>query len=182
MKPDALKVAIILQRYSPLIGGIESQQGAIAPLLRANGVNVHVVTKRYPGLAAYEEIQGVPVHRFPIPGPRPVKSLSFTVSAQLFLMQFKPDVIHAHEVFSPATTALLGKLLTGSPIVLTPASSGAFSEITRLLSYEMGAIRLNLLRRYVDGWITLSSIIDKELAEAGIPAGKRLPVPNGVDT
>jgi glycosyltransferase involved in cell wall biosynthesis len=182
MNPNHLRVAIISQRYYPLIGGIEHQQSTLAPLLRERGLDVQIFTKQYPGLKGEEIINGVPVHRFPIPGPRPVASISFTLHAQMALSRFKPDVIHAHEVFSPGTTALLAKALFRVPIAISPSCSGEFGEFSRLQNQFMGSTRISLLRKYVDQWVAKSTEIDQELTAAGIGAARHFFMANGVDT
>ncbi len=182
MNPNSLRVAIITQRYYPLIGGIEHQQATLAPLLRERGIDVQIFTKRYPGLEEEETIHGVPVHRFPIPGPIPVASISFTLHAQPALARFKPDVVHAHEVFSPGTTALLAKALFRVPVTISPSCGGEFGEFIRLKNQFMGSTRIYLLRKFVDHWIAKSTEIDQELSAAGIDTAKHFFMPNGVDT
>ncbi len=65
-----LRVAMIIQGYLPRLGGAERQLASVAPLLQQQGVEVHIVTRRYPGMSSYEVMNGIAVHRLPIPGPR----------------------------------------------------------------------------------------------------------------
>lgn len=113
-----MRVAMIIQGYYPRLGGAERQLGAIAPRLQAMGVNIQVLTRRYPGLKSREDVAGIPVHRLPVPGPKPLASLAFTMSALLLLRKLRPDIIHAHELFSPATTAVAARRLLGIPVVV----------------------------------------------------------------
>jgi glycosyltransferase involved in cell wall biosynthesis len=107
---NKIRVAMIIQSYHPRVGGAERQLAALAPLLQAQGVDVHILTRRYAGLKSFEVIDGIPVHRLPIPGSRPVASLSFSLSAQPLLYRLKPNLVHAHELLSPTTTAVIRPL------------------------------------------------------------------------
>lgn len=179
---EPLRVVMLINGYYPRIGGAERQLGALAPLLQAQGVEVHVLTRRYPGLAAFEEIDGVPVHRLPIPGVKPVASLSFTFKAMGLMRELRPHVIHAHDMFSCATTAVLMKQLSGIPVVVTIHGGGPGGDIGRLKEKSMGTQRLALFQNTVDSFVTISKEIDSGLADLGVPPEARIAIPNGVDT
>src|SRR5512133_3419170 len=102
-----MRVAMIIHGYAPRVGGAERQLGAVNPYLKDQGVDVHVLTRSLPGTKKFEIIDGIPIYRLPVPGPRVIASLSFTFSALKMLKKINPDIIHAHELISPATTALL---------------------------------------------------------------------------
>lgn len=177
-----LRVAMIIQGYHPPVGGAERQLAALAPLLQARGVEVHVLTRRYPGLLPFEIVRGVPVHRLPIPGPKAVASLTFTLAALPLLGRLRPDIIHAHELLSPATTAALGKALLNVPVIVKVLRGGRMGDITKIKNRPGATLRLALLRHSVDAFIAISREIDAELAEIGIPPERRPFIPNGVDT
>ena len=177
-----LKVAMLIQRYHPLIGGAERQVGAVAEHLLARGVQVSILTRRYPGLSAFEVVAGVPVYRLPIPGPKVIASLSFTLSALPLLARLRPHILHAHEVFSPATTAVAARRFLGVPVVVTAHRSGPLGDFQRLQRKFMGKSRLSTFRRQVDCFIPISQEIAQEMEAAGIPEQRRCPIPNGVDT
>ncbi len=176
-----LKVAMLIQRYHPLIGGAERQIRAVAEHLLSRGIQVSILTRRYAGLSAFETIAGVPVYRLPIPGPKVTASLSFTLAALPLLERLRPHVLHAHEVFSPATTAVAAKRLFGTPVVVTAHRSGPLGDFQRLGRKFMGRSRLAAFRREVDAFIPISQEIADEMDAAGIPASQRCPIPNGVD-
>ena len=176
-----IRVAMLIQAYHPRVGGAERQLATLAPLLQARGVDTHILTRRYPGLRSFEIINGIPVHRLPIPGSRPVASLSFTLSALPLLYRLKPDLIHAHELLSPTTTAVLAKRIFGMPIVTKVLRGGQLGDIAELKRHWTGQKRLTAMLRHVDGFITISQEIDRELAALGIPQEKRPFIPNGVD-
>ncbi len=178
---SSLRVAMIIQAYHPHVGGAERQLAALAPLLADRGVEAHILTRRYPGLKGFEMVAGMPVHRLPIPGSKVTASLSFTLAALPLLRRLRPDVIHAHELLSPATTAVVAKRLFGIPVVAKVLRGGELGDIAKLKSRRSGARRLTAFRRHVDAFITISREIDNELAEMGIPPQKRPFIPNGVN-
>ncbi|GAP17880.1 glycosyltransferase family 4 protein [Levilinea saccharolytica] len=175
------RVAMIIQGYHPRVGGAERQLAAVAPRLQARGLDVHVLTRRYPGLAAEEIVNGVPVHRLPIPGPKRVGSLVFLAAALLKLRQLRPQVIHAHELLSPTTTALAARRLWKTPVVAKVLRGGAVGDLAKLRRNSLSASRLRPLQTQVDRFIVVSREIDRELEAAGIPPQRRAFIPNGVD-
>ena len=90
---------MIIDGYHPLVGGAERQLAALALPLRAQGVEIHVLTRRHPGAAPFEMIDGVPVHRLLNVGPQAMASLMFTLGALQILRRIRPHVIHAHSLF-----------------------------------------------------------------------------------
>jgi len=179
---NTLKVVMVIQSYYPLVGGAENQIKALAPLLKRLRVEVSVITRRYPGLEPFELISGVPVYRMPIPGPKPIKSLSFTLFALIRLMQLKPDVIHAHELLSPATIALAARNLIGTPVVAKVLRGGVMGDVAKLKKRFLGFRRLKVLRDNLDKVVVISTEIETELIEIGFSNEKLFHNPNGVDT
>jgi len=167
--------------YYPRIGGAERQLAAVVPLLQARGVEACILTRRLPGTTRFETVNGVPVYRLPVPGPKPLASLTFTLAALALIARLDPDLIHAHELISPATTAVLAKQLFGKPVVATVHGSGLSSDVLRLKRRFLGRSRLRILRREIDAFCVISAVIDSELAAEGVSAQKRIPIPNGVD-
>ena len=182
MKQQPLRVAMIIQSYLPRLGGAERQLAALAPLLRMQDVELHVLTRRYPGMAPRASVDGIPVLRTPAFGGKVLASLLYTAMTLFHLRRLQPDVIHAHELLSPATTGVLAKRLWGTPLVAKVLRGGHLGDIAKLRSRPGGQRRLAALRANVAAFITISEEIDRELAEAGIPAGRRVFIPNGVDT
>lgn len=172
---------MLIQGYHPRIGGAERQLKAVAPLLQARGIDVHVITRRYPGLQPYEEIEGIPVHRMPIPRPKPLASLVYTAATLNLIRRLRPQVLHAYELFSPTTTAVAARRLFGIPVAVKILRGGSMGDITRLRQKLMGQRRLEQFRQQVDAFMVISQEIDQELAAAGVPPAKRFFIPNGVD-
>jgi len=177
-----LRVAMIIQAYHPLIGGAERLLAELIPFLKSHDIEIHILTRRYPGLASFEMIAGVPVHRLPIPGPKPMAALSFVLTAMPLLRRLRPDIVHAHELLSPTTTAIVAKRLYGTPVVAMPHRGGYLGDIYKLHHKMMGKIRIEVMKRWVDSFIAISSEIDSELADVGVPIERRIFIPNAVDT
>lgn len=179
---NSIRVAMITQRYYPHVGGAERQLAALIPRLQHQGVEVHILTRRYQkNLAPFERVQGVPVHRLSMPGPKAAASLTFTAAALAHLHRLKPHLIHAHELLSPTTTAILAKRLLGTPVVAKVLRGGELGDIHKLQQRLFGRQRLAVFRRHVDTFISISREIDRELAGLDIPASQRRFIPNGVD-
>ena len=178
-----MRVAMIIQSYHPHIGGAERQLAAIAPRMVAAGIDVHILTRRYdPSLAPFEEIGGIPVYRLPTPGSKAVASLSFTLAAQAHMLRWRPDIVHAHELLSPTTTAILAKRLFGIPIAAKVVTGGEYGDIQKLATRATGGRRLDAALRYVDRFIAISDEIRQELSAVGVSSAQQTMIPNGVDT
>lgn len=182
MTSQLLRIVMLIQGYHPLVGGAERQLGQLAPLLKQRGLDIHILTRRYAGLSKYEEIDGVPVHRLPIPGPKVMASLTYTVSALTLMHRLKPDVIHAHELLSPTTTAILARRLFGTPIMAKLLRGGALGDLARLRQKFNGQRRIDAIAKHVNAFVVISREIDRELVDLGISSDRRHFIPNGVDT
>ena len=179
---DTLHVAMIIQGYFPRIGGAERQLAALAPFLAAEGVAISVLTRRYAGFKPFEMIDNVPVHRLPIPGPVPTAALVFTAAAIPLLWRLKPNLVHAHEMFSPATTAIAAKQALGLPYAVTAHRSGPLGDVLRMQQRPFGKGRLERITKTADAFFTISREIDQEFDQIlGIESKRRHYVPNGVD-
>lgn len=179
---ELLRVAMLIQAYYPRLGGAERQLASLAPLLKNLGVEIRIFTRRYDHtLAPFEIINGVSVYRLPVPGPKPLAALSFSLSTILLLQKFKPHVIHAHELLSPATTAVMAKRIFGTPVVAKVLRGGELGDLAKLKHRAFGSSRIASIKRGIDSFVVISTEIDNELAQIGVPLEKRTFIPNGVD-
>jgi glycosyltransferase involved in cell wall biosynthesis len=179
---ETLRVAMLIQAYYPRLGGAERQLASLAPLLKDLGVEIRIFTRRYDrALSPFEIINDVPVYRLPVPGPKPLAALSFSLSAMPMLRSFSPHVIHAHELLSPATTAIMAKRILGIPVVAKVLRGGELGDLAKLKRRAFGSSRIESIKRGIDSFIVISTEIDNELAEIGVPLEKRSFIPNGVD-
>ena len=175
------RVAMLIQRYLPHVGGAERQLQQLAPRLKNLGFDVVILTRHEKGLARFEQIGGIPVYRLPASGPKAWAALTFTVSALLRLVRLRPDLLHAHEILTPASIALWAKRLLPRPVVVKLLRGGARGDIYKLKKRPLWKTYLRSLRRGVDVFIAISQEIDDELAALGIRPEQRVFLPNGVD-
>jgi glycosyltransferase involved in cell wall biosynthesis len=173
---------MVIQRYYPHVGGAEIQVQQLAPRLKAHSFEVCVITRHEPGLSHFEMVEGIPVYRLPSFGPKEMAAVLFTGSAVLQLGRLRPDLVHAHEILSPASAAVLSKRLHGHPVVVKLLRGGFLGDVYKLKRRPFGSQRLRGLSREVDAFVVISREIEGELAQQGIPAKKRIIIPNGVDT
>lgn len=176
-----IRVTMLIQAYHPHVGGAERQLMSLTPLLRRRGVDVRVLTRAMPGAARRETLAEASVSRIAAPGPKAIASLAFTAGAAAAIGAWRPDVIHAHELLSPTTTALLSKRLYRTPIVAKVLRGGALGDIAKLRRTRNGRRRLAAAARDVDAFVVISEEIDRELEALGVPSHRRHFVPNGVD-
>lgn len=176
------RVAMVIQRYLPHVGGAERQLQQLAPRLRAHGFEIHIVTRRDDGLKPFEEIDDVPVHRMPAIGPKALASATFTAAAVAQLTRLKPDLVHAHEILSPASTAIRSKKINGHPVVVKILRGGLRGDIYKLQKRPFWKSYFANLNRHVDAFLTISREIDQELVALDVNPEKRVFLPNGVDT
>ena len=175
------RVAMIIQRYLPHVGGAERQLQQLAPRLRDLGFDLHILTRRERGLARFEEIDGIPVHRLPAGGPKAWAAFTFTVTALWKLIRLRPAILHAHEILTPATIVLYARRLLRRPVLVKVLRGGGRGDIYKLKKRPFWKSYLRSLIRNVDIFLVISQEIDRELEALGVPAEKRLFLPNGVD-
>lgn len=175
------RVAMLIQRYLPHVGGAERQLQQLIPRLRDLGFEIHILTRHEKDLKRFEVIDGVPVHRLPAGGPKALAAVSFTLAAIWTLVRLRPEVVHAHEILTPASIASYAKLLLRRPVLVKILRGGSRGDIVKLKRRPMWRSYLRRLVRSVDAFLVISHEIDEELAALGIPPEKRIFLPNGVD-
>lgn len=183
--PKVMRVAMLIQSYFPWVGGAERQLQSLCRLFSEEGIEAVVITRRKadPQYTAFSIVAGAPVYRIRLVGGYATRSLSYTVGAlyRLWKLRRYVDVLHAHNILSPATTAVLAKLLLRKPVVLKLLRGGPLGDVAELRAKRFGRMRMALITRLVDRFICISEEIRSELSAAGAPAAKLAYIPNGVD-
>jgi glycosyltransferase involved in cell wall biosynthesis len=177
-----IRVVMVIQAYLPIIGGAERQIASLSRYLRELNVELHVVTRRYAGLPSFEVIDNVPVHRIPIAGPKATAAIMFIFYSLLKIHSLKPDLLHAHELLSPATIAVFGKWFFKKPVLAKILRGGQLGDLAKVKAGMISNLRLDFLASNIDAFAVISREIDSELASIGVPEAKRIFLPNGVDT
>lgn len=174
----SVRIAVLTNGYAPRPGGIERQLALILPILVERGHEALVITRRDPGTAPDELMDGVRVRRLAAPPTKALSALSFLGGALHRLRQFEPDIVHAHEFFSCATAGVMYRTFSPAPLVVTPHSR----DLERLLAKPLGSVRLKLMCRAADAFTMMSDEHDAEMVGVGVPDAKRSRITNGVDT
>lgn len=176
------RVAMVIQRYLPHVGGAERQLQQLSPRLRARGFDVYIITRREAGLLPFEVIDDVPVYRMLSIGPKPLARLTFTAAAVSQLTRLQPDLVHAHEILAPASIAVRSKAKNKHPVLLKLLRGGPRGDLFKLRRRPYWKSYFANLKRSVDAFITISHEIDRELESLNVPTHQRFFIPNGVDT
>jgi len=173
---------MVIQSFLPVLGGAQRQVDLLGPPLRRQGVELTVVTRRPPGTARRELRPGLDVRRMPGPDRGPLGSIAYTAAGALSLMRMRPDVVHAHDLLSPSTIALLSHPVVRSPVVAKVLSTGPGGDLDRLLTKPVGRGRLRAMARTFSAFVCLSDEVAEELGQHGVDRGRLRRIPNGVDS
>ncbi len=180
-----MKVLTVIAHYWPVVGGAENQARRLAGELRRQDVEVEVFTGRWSReSAAFEEIDGIPVHRL---GPglelQPVR-----LRRWLFLLALlrrlasesaRFDVIHAHQLLYPAFAVAVAGRLCGRPTLARVSSTGSTSDLVIAARGGLG-LQGALTRRLLSRVVAVSGASEAECLAHGYPAERIVRIPNGV--
>lgn len=175
-----LRVAMVIQAYPPVLGGAQRQVQRLGPLLAERGVDVTVITRGPAGAPAREREPGLDVRRVSTGWDGPRASLAYTLRAAAALRRLQPDVVHVHDLMSPATAALAGA--GRAPVIAKVASTGPGGDVDRLLAKPLGRRRLALYARRFAAFACLTAEVEAELRAHGVPADRLRRLVNGVET
>jgi len=178
-----IRVCMIIAYFPPIVGGSEIQALRLAKALIDQNVNLFVITEKLRGVRKFERIDGVPVYRLFALGSGKVASLSFMLSAFLFLIKNRRryQIIHAHLPSSPAITAVVTGKLLGKKVIVKFACSGKSGNIQTSDRTYLGRAKLRFLMRYADTFICPSKDVKRELIDYGFDRERVVEIPNGVD-
>jgi glycosyltransferase involved in cell wall biosynthesis len=172
---------MVIQSFLPVLGGAQRQVDLLSPLLAQRGVDLTVLTRRPPGTPRREQRAGLKVRRMPGPDRGPLGSASYTAAGAVSLARLRPDVVHVHDLLSPATVALLSRPFVRAPIVAKVLSTGPGGDVDRLLTKPLGAHRLRAMASSFSAFVCLSEDVAEELRSHGVGEGRLRQIPNGVD-
>ena len=173
---------MVIQMFAPVLGGAQRQVERLGPPLARRGIEVDVVTRRFDGTPVRERRPGLTVRRIGRPLPGGFASLQYSVLGALAVARARPDVIHAHDLLSPSTAALLASRRGRIPVIVKVLSAGPGGDIDRLLHKPLGRRRLDAAARRFKAFIALSDEVRDELMAHGVSADRIRRIPNGVDT
>lgn len=176
-----LRVLMVMPSYYPVVGGMEIQIARQIPYLREHGIDAAILTRRPAGAPSFERHEGVAIRRISVPGGPGLRSISFTAlgTLDIFKHRHEIDLIHAHSIMSPTTIAALSGTLLRKPRLVTLHAN---YEPSHLLGKPFGKQRLDLFRRIIPRFISISSDIEQLLLAHDVPASRIISIPNGIDT
>ncbi len=190
------RVQILIQRFYPVVGGMERQCQAVVSSLIAQGWDIKVWTRRpSPELSAQEIIDGIPVRRFGRGTHTHLDIIIVLVQQLIALLRSRQqyDIIHIYGAGHLAMIGLLIGKLTRKPIVVRPAT---YSDVTRYLQgnqsatptllgrlYHTDPLKLKLwLFQSVTLWVALTEEIEEEITALPSMPQATARIANGVDT
>jgi glycogen(starch) synthase len=152
-----MNVAIFASAFHPSVGGVEELVRQLAHEYRRQGMNVIVLTNRWPrSLPKHEIYEGIPVYRLAMRLPH--FSLQIRVNYWLthqavrqrmlnILKEHSIDLVHVQCVSSNGHYALMAKHALGLPLILT-AQGERTMDAGRV--YETSAFQNQILRDLID--------------------------------
>jgi glycosyltransferase involved in cell wall biosynthesis len=187
-----MKVCLVNALFHPFSGGVEKHMYELSRELVRQGVGVTVLTARIDGTAAYEELDGVKVHRIPslsvkVPGHYPPP----LVMSPLFFNHLKKlddeegfDIIHLqNRFFVDFDTAALYARLRHKPFMMTIHNarplgiSPAITVFGSAYDWTVGRWPFALADRI----IAVSEWARHDIAKYGIDKEKIVTVHNGIN-
>jgi glycosyltransferase involved in cell wall biosynthesis len=172
---------MLVPSYSPLAGGAEIQLGGLLKRIDRDRFAPFVLTRRFEGTPSADADGHTPVVR----PPSPLLSGTFFLSSLRYLWQQRDeyDVIHVHSLDSPSLAAAIIKhLLPTKTYIQKIPRFGNGSSFDLLARSRLGRARLRYVLDKADAVIPLGSDETTPLEALGLPAGRIVRIPNGVDT
>ncbi|MBU0492657.1 MAG: glycosyltransferase family 4 protein [Chloroflexi bacterium] len=175
-----LRVVMVISDFYPTVGGGERQAQLLAGRLAARGVEVCVITRRYPGLLSLEHVDGVPIYRLRTIGRGPLAALTYTAGALRLLARphWRGAILHGHQAslgIAPAAITALAKRRWGHQVVIKLMGS----RVHAMAGTRTWPLRRWLLRQ-ADALVVLNEPVRAALAEVELAAIVHR-LPNGVD-
>jgi glycosyltransferase involved in cell wall biosynthesis len=177
------RIAMIIARYPPYVGGAEKQCERLSRALVKAGCQVTVLTEtRIRAHAGLRIESGVRVHRIYAGG-------SETSSSPIFLLKLfiqlliggSFDVLHAHILSAPALVAAVAGKLRSTPILIKIAGARASGDLALSKSSGLGRFKIWLVRAVQANFVCPDPQTAIE-ARTVFPPERVHALSNGVDT
>jgi len=141
-------VLMLIQSFSPAIGGAEKQALELSRSLVSRGIRVTVITRRVGDTAAEEMMGSVRVVRLKVLGSGFMDTCSFMAGSFFYLLKHAAqyDVVHVHIASSHAVAALLAGWFTGKKTLVKLADGKEQNEITLSRKNILGRMKLKFFQ------------------------------------
>lgn len=192
-KPRSKSVLMVIERFFPIIGGVEKQCLTLTNELIKHGVNVGVVTRRikkdFPKREVFD--QKFEIYRLGSPGLSQLADYFSALNLIYFLVRRRKDyqIFHIQggiaNLFG-STTIIMGKIL-GVRTLAKVATPGEFvfkgEKALEKKKFVHPLLKFRIFwAKKADFYIAQTRAIEKELLDLGIKSNKIFVNPNGVDT
>jgi glycosyltransferase involved in cell wall biosynthesis len=174
--------------YHPyLLGGGERRMYEIAIRL-AKKHEVHIITRKFSGLPAYEICEGVHIHRVPVPSgaiklESPTDGSAFMAGALIGGLKLGDFDVYAPQQFFPLPPLFMVARTRKRPIVATihDVYRETWLQKYGLKGSLMAVFEKVMLKLPYTKIVTVSSASKQKLIESGVASDKIVVIPNGVD-
>ena len=171
-----MRVALVIERFEPRGGGVESVAWNAAGALARRGVEVHVLARRG------QDHPDAALHRLAVPSFwQPLRVLAFSRAAARCAAAERFDVVHA---FSRTRHQHVFRAGGGSHADYLARSHGALGVRLRRLSPRHAVLLAMERAVFADPRQTIqcnSTMVRDELAARGVPRERLVVIANGVD-
>lgn len=182
---EDIKVCMLSKLYLPYFSGAATQAHSLAKSLIERGLQVFVLTGRYPGTLAEEVVEGIPVQRVRVSTSRfpVIRSLSLALSELLALFRYRRrfDIVHVHSVSLFSFLPILLARLLGKKIIVKMTLLGSPSDPATWATSRSGFL-MRLAFSLADRVISISAPLSENYNQSGLDASKLRQMPQGVDT
>jgi len=180
----AVRVALLIAGFHPLVGGAEKQARLLAKTLhQRHDIDFTVVTRGAAGTPLVDAVDGIPVIRAPNSVRSRWLASSSYLGAGLAFLALQPrrfDIYHCVQSYSPATLAVLAARIRGGRVIVKVTASNELGEAAELRRLPFFRTRMRLLER-VDAFVALTGQVERELMSLGIDQSRIVQIPNGVE-
>jgi glycosyltransferase involved in cell wall biosynthesis len=180
--PGASAVCMVISSFRPRVGGAEQLTERLSAELVSRGLDVMVITRRFPGLVRQEIASGVLVRRLGLPNAGKVGALTFILHA-VWALSFRyrrQRTIHVQNPDAPLLVGLFARIFLRRRLFFT-----VHSEPEALFgaggTRVAGPLRLRLAARWAHGIVALTEQMSQELVRRGVPSHRLSVLAGGVD-
>jgi glycosyltransferase involved in cell wall biosynthesis len=175
---------MVIDRFSPWVGGAEQQCLRLCKALKEEGIAVQVLTYQHkPEWPEHEQVEGVPVIRMPL-SRRRLPGLAY-VALWRYLFRYRRDydILHNHVLSLMTVSVAIAGKLWHKPTLVKLANSGSRNDLHLLRGKFFGVPyrSTNWALHQMSRVIAICSAIQRELLMDGLAEGKIVTIPNGID-
>jgi glycosyltransferase involved in cell wall biosynthesis len=176
-----VRVCQLISSFYPIVGGAETATLRLSQGLLELGMEVVVLTRRYPGLSARETVGGIEVRRLGLPSSSKWAMPFFVLHVLWILMVSMRGfrVLHAQGSDAQLISGLLARVCLGRRLVLTLHSD---PRLRLRIRPHGGGLRVRAVKAWVDALGILGPHMKEVLVAEGFPPEKIVELPNSVDT